>query len=382
MKTNPFEIEARAPDSQARTGKLHLAHGCVHTPAFMPVGSQGTVKTLTVRDLKACGVEMILANVYHLSLRPGVEAIRLGGGLHRWMAWDGGILTDSGGYQVFSLSEKAKVKVEEDGVAFSSPLDGSMHHLTPEGVVEFQLAIGSDVVIPLDQCVPYPCGYHEARQAVERTTRWALRSKKRYEWEHSSALIFGVVQGATHLDLRRQASDALIAIGFHGYAIGGFSVGEPKGLMFELLPQVTDGLPSDRPRYLMGMGEPTDVVEAVCMGVDLFDCVIPTRHGRNGLAYTWHGPLHLTRAAFAWDPKPVDPDCSCEVCRTYSRMYLRHLFQSREMLAMRLLSFHNVWFYSTLMSQIRQAIAQGTLGQLSQRLKQSYASSTMEETWK
>ncbi len=336
----------------------------------MPVGTQGTVKTLTVQDLKVCGVEMLLGNVYHLSLRPGQKILEAAGGLHRFMGWDRGILTDSGGYQVFSLSEKAKVKVREDRVEFSSPIDGSRHTLTPEGVVAFQMAVGSDVVIPLDHCVSYPSTRSQAEEAVERTTRWAQRSKETFTLE--APLLFGIIQGATYADLRLQAADRLREIGFDGYAIGGFSVGEPKALLFDLLPEVAQSLPPDQPRYLMGMGEPLDVVEAVEAGVDLFDCVIPTRHGRNGVAYTWGGRLNLRNAVFSRDPKPLDPDCACEACRMYNRMYIRHLFQAQELLGLRLLSFHNVWFYSTLMSNIRQAVANGGLQQLHARLAASY----------
>ena len=365
-----FEVIAQDSKTKARIGRLRIPHDPVNTPTFMPVGTQGTVKTLTVQDLKACGIEMILGNVYHLSLRPGQEILEAAGGLHRFMGWDGGILTDSGGYQVFSLSEKAKVKVREDGVEFSSPTDGSRHTLTPEGVVQFQMAIGSDVVIPLDHCVSYPCERPQAEEALERTTQWARRSKQAFPLE--APLLFGIVQGASYPDLRRQAAERLREIGFDGYAIGGFSVGEPKGLLFDLLPGVTQNLPLDKPRYLMGMGEPLDLVEGVEAGIDLFDCVIPTRHGRNGVAYTWGGRLNLRNAVFARDPKPLDPDCACEACRTYSRMYIRHLFQAQELLGLRLLSFHNIWFYSTLMSNIRQAIANGKLKQLHARLAASY----------
>ncbi len=356
----------------------------------MPVGTQGTVKTLTVQDLKECGVEIVLSNVYHLSLRPGQAILEVAGGLHRFMAWDGPILTDSGGYQVLSLASLRKVT--DEGVSFSSHVDGALHHLTPEKVIDFQWAIGSDIVIPLDECVPYPCERPEAEVAVERTTQWALRSKKQFNQKvpgkmvpgtfseivpgtnqrRPGTLLFGIAQGATYPDLRKEAVERLLEIGFDGYCLGGFSVGEPRGLLFELLPAVTEALPADRPRYLMGMGEPLDIVEAVMNGVDLFDCVAPTRHGRNGLAYTWGGRWNLRNAAFSRDPKPVDPDCDCPVCGTYSRMYVRHLFQVQEILGLRLLSYHNVWFYSQLMRMIRQAIAVGTLEELRARLLAVY----------
>ncbi len=384
-----FQVTSRDRQSEARAGTLQTAHGAVRTPAFMPVGTQGTVKTLTVQDLVQCGIEMVLGNVYHLSLRPGQEILQAAGGLHRFMGWDRAILTDSGGYQVFSLA--AKAKVTDEGVAFASHVDGSLHRLTPESVIEFQLAVGSDVVIPLDECVRFPCERPQAEEAIRRTAQWAERSKRRFNdlkgsdpggsdprgsdpggSDPSRLLLFGIVQGATYPDLRKQAAERLLGIGFDGYAIGGFSVGEPKELLFDLLPGVTEQLPRERPRYLMGMGEPLDLVEAVEAGVDLFDCVIPTRHGRNGVAYTWGGRLNLRNAAFARDPRPVDPECACEACRGYSRMYLRHLFQVEEILALRLLSFHNVWFYSTLMARIRQAIADGNLGQLHAALKPAY----------
>lgn len=356
----------------------------------MPVGTHGVVKTLSVQELKACGVQMVLSNVYHLSIRPGCQVLESAGGLHKFMAWDGPILTDSGGYQVFSLA--ARCKVTEEGVAFSSHLDGARHLLTPEGVVDFQRAIGSDVVIPLDQCVAYPCGKADAQEALERTIRWAQRSKERFASlrlpgrqagvnaltrqavtaSTHPPLLFGVLQGATYPDLRRRAVEEMVPMGFDGYCLGGFSVGEPKGLMEELIPEVTGALPPDSTRYLMGVGEPADLVEAVRQGVDLFDCVIPTRHGRNGLAYTWAGRINLRHAAHAAQPGPLDPDCSCPVCRTYSRMYLRHLVQTEEMLGLRLLSFHNLWFYSTLMSALRESIGKGTLEALSARVVSGY----------
>ena len=374
---NPFEIKARDAHSNARVGVLTTPHGMVNTPAFMPVGTQGTVKSLTVQDLKTCGVEMVLCNVYHLSLRPGQRILEAAGGLHRFMGWEGPILTDSGGYQVFSLASLRKVT--DEGVTFSSHVDGAVHHLTPERVVEFQLSVGSDVVIPLDECVRYPCERGEAEEALHRTIHWAKRSKKAYKGSGAQRpLLFGIVQGATYLDLRKAAVEQLLAIEFDGYCLGGFSVGEPRGLLFELLSPVASALPIDRPRYLMGMGEPLDVVEAVSHGVDLFDCVVPTRHGRNGLAYTWAGRLNLRNAVHAEDPRPLDESCECEVCRTTSRMYIRHLFQTQELLGLRLLSFHNIWFYSKLMSTIRQAIVQNRLHETRDRLADAYEA-TLEE---
>jgi len=361
-----FQVVNQAAGGRARTGRLVTAHGIVETPAFMPVGTQGTVKTLTPQDLKACGVQILLSNVYHLSLRPGLGILQKAGGLHRFMAWDGPILTDSGGYQVFSLA--AKRRLTDEGVTFASHVDGSAHSLTPESVIQFELGIGVDIAVPLDHCVQYPCERVEAEEALERTTRWAERSKKEFVLQQAQGerktLLFGIVQGSTFPELRRRSARELTGIGFDGYCLGGFSVGEPKALMNELLPAAAENLPADRPRYLMGMGEPIDLLEAVQQGVDLFDCVIPTRHGRNGIAYTSEGKLNLRNAVHAEDPRPLDPCCACEVCKTYSRMYIRHLFQAQEILGLRLLSFHNLWFYSTLMSEMRRAIGEGTLSSL------------------
>lgn len=382
-----FHVTATDPGTSARTGELVTPHGVVRTPCFMPVGTQGTVKGITVQDLKQIGIEMVLANVYHLSLRPGRRILELAGGLHRFMGWEGPILTDSGGYQVFSLA--ARRKITEDGVRFASPVDGSVHELTPEGVVDFQRAIGVDIRIPLDHCVEYPCGRADAEDALERTVAWAVRSKREHERKGNvpgtndplprgqvgtryRVLLFGIIQGATYADLRRQAAERIAGIGFDGYALGGFSVGEPKEVMFELIPEAVAQLPGGAPRYLMGMGEPLDLVLAVEQGVDLFDCVVPTRHGRNGVAYTSQGRINLRNAAHAADPGPLDPACSCEVCRTHSRMYIRHLFQAQEMLGPRLLSFHNLWFYSTLMAEIRRAITAQTLPELHGRIAAAY----------
>ncbi|MBI1952526.1 MAG: tRNA guanosine(34) transglycosylase Tgt [Candidatus Omnitrophica bacterium] len=395
--TPVFEITARDSQSQARAGKLTTPHGVVNTPAFMPVGTQGTVKTLSIEELKACGIEILLSNVYHLSLRPGQKVLEAAGGLHCFMAWEGPILTDSGGFQVFSLASLRTIN--DEGVIFSSHLDGAVHRLTPEKVIEFQRAIGSDILMPLDECVRYPCERPEAERAVARTTGWAKRSRESFMKVISSPegardplrdfsaaprprndemkdgvrpLLFGIVQGATYPDLRQEALERLLPMGFDGFALGGFSVGEPRGLLFELLPETASRLPAEKPRYLMGMGEPLDLVEAAACGVDLFDCVIPTRHGRNGLAYTWEGRLNLRHAAFETDPKPVDPACECWACRTYSRMYIRHLLKSDEMLGLRLLSFHNVWFYGRLMAMIRLGVTRNQLTGLRERLANLY----------
>ncbi len=375
-----FQVITQDAGSRARVGRLTTPHGVVNTPSFMPVGTQATVKGLTVQDLRACGIEMILSNVYHLSLRPGPKILEQAGGLHRFMGWDGPILTDSGGYQAFSLASRCKVT--DRGVTFASHIDGSPHELTPESVVDFQRVLGSDVVIPLDECVRYPCERPGAREAVERTRAWAKRSKKQFVVSSKqfveksvhyslrttdSPLLFGIIQGAAFEDLRREAADQIVEIGFDGYCLGGFSVGEPKEIMNELIPVVVERVPEEKPRYLMGMGEPMDLLNAAAQGVDLFDCVVPTRHGRNGVAYTSQGRINLRNAVHAADPGPLDPACACEVCRTHSRMYIRHLFQTQELLGLRLLSFHNVWFYSKLMAAVRTAIVGGTLETLRAR---------------
>lgn len=330
----------------------------VPTPVFMPVGTAGTVKALPPRDLRELGAPMVLGNTYHLYLRPGVEVIREAGGLHRFSGWDGAVLTDSGGYQVFSLQELRKI--EETGVRFRSHLDGSEHLFTPEGVVEFQEVYGSDIAMVLDVCTPYPSGHEEAARDLKVTLEWARRSRlhhKRSGHPRGTAL-FGIVQGSVHPDLRRESASALIDIGFDGYAIGGLSVGEPKDAMYEMAELSASHLPADRPRYLMGVGTPADIVEAIGMGVDMFDCVLPTRNGRNGTAFTSEGPVPVKAARFARDFRPLDPACDCGVCREYSRAYIRHLFNAGEISAMMLTTRHNLHFYLTLVRRARTAIAE------------------------
>lgn len=384
-----FRVTATDSTTRARTGMLPTAHGTLETPIFMPVGTQATVKTLTVADLAACGVQALLANVYHLMLRPGSEVLEAAGGLHRFMGWGGALLTDSGGFQVFSLS--AFRKVTDDGVTFQSPLDGSRHRMTPESVMAFQRLLGSDLVVPLDECVRYPCERREAEVALQRTQLWAQRSHQAFRVQSSefkvsrdnsepgtrnSQLFFGIVQGATYPDLRRQAVEALALLAVDGYAIGGLSVGEPRPLMLEVLQATVTELPDGAPRYLMGVGEPLDLIEAIAAGVDMFDCVVPTRHGRNGVAYTWGGKVSIRHAAHRLDPAPLDPSCGCFTCRTHSRSYLHHLFRTQELLGLRLLSLHNVWFYTELMRAARAAIPQGALLSLRGRLAAAYSDPT------
>jgi queuine tRNA-ribosyltransferase len=327
----------------------------------MPVGTQGTVKAQTQEMLEQLGASIILANTYHLYLRPGHELIRDLGGLHKFMAWDRPILTDSGGFQIYSLAPLRKLS--DAGVEFQSHLDGSRHFLTPEAAIEVQTALGSDIMMVLDECQRNPTTRQEAQAAVELTTRWARRCKEHHERlqaakENQSAL-FGIVQGSTFPDLRRQSLAEIVEIGFDGYAIGGLSVGEGKQEMYDTVECVTPFMPQDQPRYLMGVGTPLDLVECVARGVDMFDCVMPTRNARNGQVFTWRGPLSVKQAAWARDPRPIDEMCSCATCQRYSRAYLRHLYLSHEILSSVLCTHHNLFFYLDIMRKMRQAIALG-----------------------
>jgi queuine tRNA-ribosyltransferase len=357
-------FELVATSGAARRGRLTTPHGAVETPAFMPVGTQGAVKSLTPADLREVGAEIVLANTYHLFLRPGHELVLELGGLHRFMGWGGPILTDSGGYQVWSLA--ALRTISEEGVRFRSHLDGGAAHLlTPELAVEVQLALGADILHPLDECLPYPATRAEAEASMQRTLRWARRARTAHGASaRPGQACFGIVQGGMHPDLRRAAVEATCAIGFDGYALGGFAVGEPHGLMVDLVAVTAEALPWAQPRYLMGVGRPPDLVEAVAAGVDLFDCVLPTRHARTGQAFTRQGVLVIRNAAHARDPRPLDPDCPCYACRSFSRAYLRHLFLARELTVYRLLTLHNLTFYLGLMAEARAAITSGALGAL------------------
>jgi queuine tRNA-ribosyltransferase len=357
-----FTILHQDIKTKARLGRLGTAHGIVETPAFMPVGTQGTVKALSPRELKEAQSQIILSNAYHLYLRPGLEIIKGAGGLHKFMSWEGPILTDSGGYQVFSLSGSRKVK--DEGVEFQSHLDGSSHFLTPEKVIEIENILGSDVMMPLDECVHYPCSHKYSKTAVERTTYWARRSKTAHgagRTTHDGQLLFGIVQGATYEDLRRQSAEEITAIGFDGYAIGGLSVGEPKDLRYNIISFVLNLLPEDCAHYLMGMGMPEDIIEAAKMGIDMFDCVIPTRYARNGTAFTLEGKVVIRNGIYADDLLPLDASCGCYCCKNFSRAYLRHLFNMEEILGLRLVSLHNVYFYNNLLRSIRQAILENRL---------------------
>jgi len=351
-----FEVIAR--NGAARAGILHTDHGDVPTPVFMPVGTQGSVKALAQRDLREADAHIILGNTYHLYLRPGADVLERFGGLHAFMSWDRAILTDSGGYQVFSLSELRRI--EDKGVTFKSHLDGSTHEFTPEQVVAIQRSIGSDIIMVLDECTPYPCDREYAGTSLELTTRWAERSREELLrtkplYGHRQ-LQFGIVQGSVFEDLRQKSARALRSIGFDGYAIGGLAVGEPLEEMYRIVSSVEPALPADKPRYLMGVGTPENLVEAVARGIDMFDCVLPTRNGRNGQVFTSMGTLNLRNASYKEDKRPIDERCLCHVCTTYTRAYLRHLFTSKEVLALNLASLHNVTFYLTLMREMRASI--------------------------
>ncbi|MFA5356707.1 MAG: tRNA guanosine(34) transglycosylase Tgt [Candidatus Omnitrophota bacterium] len=348
-----FEVIHKDKNSKARLGRLKTAHGEIETPCFMPVGTQGTVKALSPQELKESGASIVLSNAYHLFLRPGTEIIKKAGGLHSFMSWPGPILTDSGGYQIFSLALLRKIK--DDGVQFQSHIDGMKHFFTPADVIHIQEDLGSDIIMPLDECVHYPCSKDQAAVAMERTIDWAKRSKEAHK---NGSLLFGIVQGATYEDLRKSCSEQLVGIGFDGYAIGGVSVGEPKDLTYNIAELVAGLLPENKPHYLMGVGTPEDIVNAAGSGVDMFDCVVPTRYGRNGTAFTSEGKLIIRNSPYAQDFTPLDKKCGCYTCKNFSRAYLRHLFNTDEMLGLRLVSLHNIHFYLELMRGIREAISQ------------------------
>ena len=368
--TAPVRFELLKQDGAARAGRLTTPHGAVETPAFMPVATQGTVKSLSPADLRAAGAQIVLANTYHLFLRPGHELVREMGGLHRFMAWDGPILTDSGGFQVFSLSKLRRLG--EEGVEFRSHIDGSLRLLTPEICVEIQHALGVDILHPLDECLPHPVSFADTERSLALTLRWLGRSVAAHAAAGDGRALFGIVQGGGYEMLRRRAVEATCAYDLPGYAIGGLAVGETKSLLYDIAELVAGLLPAGRPRYLMGVGKPHDLVEAVARGVDLFDCVLPTRNARNGQVFTADGPLTITHARFIRDPEPLDAACPCEACRGFSRAYLRHLFLSRELLAYRLLSLHNLTFYLGLMAAMRRAVIDGAFGPFRSRFLDRY----------
>jgi queuine tRNA-ribosyltransferase len=377
-----FEVSTTDRDSKARRGRLTTAHGVVDTPAFIPVGTQGSVKGVSPRELRELNAQIVLGNTYHLFVRPGPDVIQHFSGLHKFMNWDGPILTDSGGYQIFSLAKLRKIT--EEGVEFQNHIDGARALISPEIAMEIQAALGSDIAMVLDECVPYPCEYDYAAQSTEMTTRWAKRCK---DWKEKNAerptsniqlragksinsqpstrnsLLFGIVQGATFEDLRKTSAQAIVDLDFDGYAIGGVSVGEPEEEMIRAAESAEPLLPRDKPRYAMGLGTPPQMLEMIARGMDMFDCVLPTRLARNGTAFTATGTLNLKNAEFTLDKRPVEENCTCPACREFSRGYIRHLIKAEELLGLRLISLHNLHFYLNLMNRARTEIARGTFDQ-------------------
>ena len=358
-----FEVIGKDKTSAARLGRLITPHGVINTPIFMPVGTLGSVKTLTKEELEASNVEIILGNSYHLYLRPGVDLIKSFGGLHKFMNWDRPILTDSGGFQMFSLAKLKKRN--DDGVEFQSHLDGSKHFITPERSMEIQEGIGADIIMAFDEPTPFPCTREEAAKSVELTRDWGQRSRAHHKRRDQA--LFGIVQGSVFRDLRERSVEDIVGIGFDGYAIGGLSVGESMEKMYEVVEYTAAMLPEDMPRYLMGVGRPIDILRAILLGIDMFDCVMPTRNARNGLMFTSQGKVSIRNSQYREDHGPLDPNCSCYTCRNYSRAYLRHLYTSGEMLSYRLQSIHNIHFYLKLIADIREAIKEGNLKEMLKR---------------
>ncbi|MCK5422700.1 MAG: tRNA guanosine(34) transglycosylase Tgt [Deltaproteobacteria bacterium] len=370
-----FNLLKKDSATDARLGKIHTNHGEINTPAFIPVGTQATIKALTPEDLKGLGAEIILCNTYHLFLRPGHELIKSLGGLHRFMHWDYPLLTDSGGFQVYSIS--ANQKVSEEGIAFKSHLDGSRHFLTPELCMEIQEALGADVAMCLDECVPYPSSYEYVHDSLKRTTRWAKRCQKSKKRE--SQALFGIVQGGMFKDLREQSARELVNLNFDGYAIGGLSVGESTSLMREMVEHSAALLPREKPRYLMGVGTPEDIVESVKRGIDMFDCVLPTRNARNGMLFTSFGKIAIKNARHRSEDIPIDPHCTCYTCTHYSRAYLHHLFSAKEILSSRLNTIHNLFYYLSLIKELRMAILEGRFDHFYQNFYESRNIQASEE---
>lgn len=375
-----FSLKKFDSKTKARLGVIHTPHGDIESPFFMPVGTRATVRTLSSEDLHTIGASIELSNAYHLYIRPGLDVIEHAGGLHKFMNWNKPILTDSGGYQVFSLTKLRKIT--DEGVRFQSHFDGKQHFLTPEDVMHIQKVLGSDMVMPLDECAPYPCERKPAEEALIRTTAWAKRSKEHFYktgMHERGQRLFGIVQGATHQDLRERSARELLEIGFDGYAIGGVSVGEPVKDMFETLDWVMPLMPANAPRYFMGIGMPDQIVKAVGMGIDMFDTVLPTRYGRYGTAFTSKGRVNIHNGEFTQDLSPVDDACDCVTCRNYTRSYIRHLFNVDEILGLRLLAYHNVYFYVKLMQRIREAISQDRYEQFQRDFLTTYQSDLVLE---
>src|SRR5213075_1133130 len=392
-----FDLLTTDPRSKARRGRVTTAHGAIETPAFMPVGTQASVKAVSTRELRELEAQIILGNTYHLFVRPGIEVIRHCGGLHRFINWDGPILTDSGGYQIFSLAKLRKIT--EQGVEFQNHIDGARAFISPEIAMEIQTLLSSDIAMGLDECVPYPCEYDYAAQSAEMTARWAKRCKKwkeenaersmsnvqrptgesiNYQPSTIDSLLFGIVQGSTFDDLRKQSAQAIVDIGFDGYAIGGVSVGEPEEEMMPAVEWTESFLPRDRPRYAMGLGTPPQLLEMIARGMDMFDCVLPTRLARNGTAFTSTGTLNLKNAEFARDKRPIEDNCDCTSCREFSRGYIRHLIKAEEILGLRIITLHNLHFYLDLMRQARDKIDKGTLDEFRREFVSNYESRDVE----
>lgn len=368
MSAITYELVKTDPETGARAGILHTPHGSFPTPIFMPVGTQGSVKGVSPEEVKELGGNIILGNTYHLFLRPGSELVKEMGGLHKFMNWDGAILTDSGGFQVFSLGELRKIT--EDGVTFRSHIDGSKKFLSPEVSMKVQMDLGSDIVMAFDECIPYPADYEYAKRSTERTTRWAKRCKDAMTSPDQG--LFGIVQGGMYKDLRTQSVKELVELDFPGYAVGGLSVGEPKDLMYEMLDHTVKQLPENKPRYLMGVGTPDCLVEAVMHGIDMFDCVFPTRVARNGTAMTWDGRLVMKNSEHTHDKRPIEEGCDCYACRNYSRAYIRHLVRANEIFGLRLLSIHNLRFLQRFTAAMREAIIEERFGNFRSEFLNNY----------
>ncbi len=359
-----LQVVCRDPNSSARVGRLTTSHGAAQTPAFMPCASRGVIKACSPDDVAGVGVQAVMCNAFHLLVQPGAEIIQHAGGLHEFMNWPGVVATDSGGFQVFSLAHPKDIT--DDGVVLPSPLDGSQIHLTPEVSIQVQNALGADIILAFDACTPYPCAYDDAARSLARTLRWAERSKAAHH--NSAQALFGIVQGSVYPDLRVQSARAIAEIGFPGYAIGGVSVGETEAEMFAALDAVLPELPTEAPKHLLGVGLPVQMIEAVRHGVDLFDCVVPTRNARHGLLYTWEGMVRINNAQYRTDLRPLSALCDCSACTHYSRAYLHHLFRLGEAVGWRLLSLHNLRFFVELMAQIREAVGAGNLNELQARV--------------
>ena len=373
--TQNFSFSLHNTDKNARLGTVHTPRGDIQTPAFMPVGTAATVKAIMPEDVRKSGADILLGNTYHLMLRPTAERIHKLGGLHKFMNWDRPILTDSGGFQVMSLAGLRKMT--EEGVTFSSHIDGKKHLLSPERSMEIQKLLGSDIVMIFDECTPYPATHDVAKKSMELSLRWAQRSKDAFGSRPGYAL-FGIVQGSTYEDLREISSKELIKIGFDGYAVGGLAVGEGQEVMFDVLDKTVHHLPKEKPRYLMGVGKPHDIVGAVLRGIDMFDCVLPTRSGRNGQVFTRKGPINIKNAIHADDLSPIEEDCECPACTNYSRAYLHHVYKSKEIISSMLLSQHNLYFYGRLMRELREAIAQGRVHEYAEEFLANYLGSNEE----